>query len=1505
MPARGPPADPATDLARHLPIIAIGASAGGLEAASRLFDAISAHIGAEPANSQLSGAAFILVQHLDPTHQSLLTELLAEHTAMQVAEASDGCRLAADHVYIIPPGRYMSVSDGALHLSAPPGHQGVRLPFDHLLASLARGYGPQTIAVILSGTGADGSVGLAALSSAGGTIIAQSPEEAEYAGMPQNAIATGLVDQTLVLARMPLALDVRARMIGGLEKTHSGGRVTGAGPQRGDAVEAADQTAAMAEILALLKQTTAQDFSQYKPGTIGRRIERRMGLLAIAAGDLAGYLALLRKEPAECEQLARDLLINVTNFFRDPKVFETLDKVIIPELIGKLAPGQALRIWVAGCSTGEEAYSIAMVCLDAIHSSGSNVKLQIFASDVDADAIATAREGIYPPEIAANVPADRLARYFTHDETGYHVTPVLRSDVVFAVQDVLSDPPFSRMDLVSCRNLLIYLNLEAQAKAIALFHFALREGGVLMLGASETPGKAESRFESIAAGERFYRHVGRSRPGEPGASLSFGEPPALLAAATREPQARRQTSLADICAKAVLAVHAPAAVLINRERHVMFSMGQTGRYLCVAPGYASLDILSMAPPALRTKLRLAIDKATEAGERVTSSRTRMNAEGAGTWFSIDVAPLADEDRDLLLVCFIDEAPQDTAGTAPPGKPAEISRIAELEHDLDAAQAELHAAIQGQETANQEHKAINEEAQSVNEEFQSTNEELLTSKEELQSLNEELTALNSQLQETLDRQRLASDDLQNVLYSTNVATLFLDRDLKIRFFTPAIKALFAVIPGDIGRPIADLRSIAMDGELLPDAGKVLADKVTIEREVAVPGDIWFLRRIFPYITHKAQVQGVVITFADITERKAVDASLEATKAEAVRANLAKSRFLAAASHDLRQPLQSLILLQELLVQSVEGDKPKKLLGRFGQTLGAMSGMLNALLDINQIEAGAVQPKRSAFAIADVFDRLGDAFNYMTDARGLTLRIVPTKALIESDPRLLEQMLRNLLGNAIKYTPHGKILLGCRRRGPNLHIEVWDSGIGIAMDELHAIFEEFHQVDNFARERSRGLGLGLSIVQRLGRLLGHEIGVRSVPGKGSVFAITVPLRNAGAAGEAEAEAEAEADDTITSRRGSCKILVVDDDPDVLGLLEQLLVADGYTVRVAADGNAALSMVASSARRPEILLTDYNLPAGMNGLELIGRLRKTLNHALPAIILTGDITTESMAKIAAQDCIRLSKPVDPRELVKAIERLRLREVSQSASLPSLPAAPATAPTADPAPEAVPQPGFSDGTGPVTYVIDDDAEIRALLREMLDGHGYQARDYDSAEAFLAGYRPGGEACLLVDAHMPGMSGVELLEALRGRGDHVPVILITGDGDVGLAVDAMRSGACDFIEKPVGSVELLASITRVIDQARGIRLIDAANAAAAAHVSDLTSRQREVMAMVLAGHPSKNIAADLGISQRTVENHRAAIMHRMEVKSLPELARMVLRAEGAGGGAQPPETPATEVIPG
>ena len=1061
---------------------------------------------------------------------------------------------------------------------------------------------------------------------------------------------TGAVDLVLPVAKIPEALVKYGRRMA-LSRKQNNSR-----PQ--DVPE--DW---LAEIVNLLRTKTAHDFRLYKPGTLRRRIARRMAMAAIKTDDMDRYLEMLRSDAGEIDLLAKDLLINVTSFFRDPKVFDVLAEKIIPDLVRSHTPDHPLRIWIAGCSTGEETYSLAMLFHEQITAAKRNVKLQVFASDVDPDAVARAREGLYPETIEADVSPARLARFFSKEDHNYRVLPELRAAVVFTVQDVLADPPFSRLDLVSCRNLLIYLRPEAQAKVISLFHFALREGGLLLLGSSETLGNADGRFEMISKQERLYRHIGHSRPGELGFSMSGGDGVRVPARPGQGQLPSHQAALADLCRRLVMETYAPAAVLINRKHECLYSLGPTDRYLRVAPGHPTHDLLAMVRQDMRTKLRSAIQMASQGNARIVVPGGRTNHDGNPGSFSIAVQPVLSEGEELLLICFIDD-PKQERKRARPITPQDTSRVAELEQELEATRTELQGAIRNLEISSEEQKAINEEALSVNEEYQSTNEELMTSKEELQSLNEELTALNGQLQETLERQRTTSNDLQNVLYSTDVATLFLDTELNIRFFTPATKSLFNVIPGDVGRPLADLSSLAADGALLADARTVLHTLVPLEREIEAQSGAWYIRRILPYRTQDNGVEGVVITFVDITGRKHTADALEAAERQAERANAAKSRFLAAASHDLRQPLQTLSLMQGILARKIKekkNDEALKLVARLDQTAAAMSGMLNGLLDINQIEAGTVHAEMANFPIKGLLDRLRDEFIYHAQAKGLALRVVPCGLSIHSDPRLLEQIIRNLLSNALKYTKRGKVLLGCRRRKGMLSIEIWDTGVGIPNEELQAIFEEYHQLDNAARERSRGLGLGLSIVQRLGNLLGHRVSVRSRPGKGSVFAIEVMLPPRGNAPRLEHHRRGKDDGIVEGVRRTGAILVIEDDPDLRESLKLVLKDEGHHAVTAPDGIAALELVAQGTVRPDLILTDYHLPKGMNGLQVTAKLREKLHHQIPVIILTGDISTETLREIAQHDCVRLSKPAKSKELTQVIQRLL--QISQSAAHPQAP--------------------------------------------------------------------------------------------------------------------------------------------------------------------------------------------------------------------------------------------------
>jgi two-component system CheB/CheR fusion protein len=1539
------------------PVVALGASAGGLDAFRKLFDALPAD----------SGMAFILITHLDPTHASMMVELLASHTKMKIRQASDGMPLEREHVYVIPPATYLSIHEGALKLSAPRERHGARLPLDFFLRSLAAECGERAICVILSGTGADGSLGLKAIKENGGLVIVQDSEEAAYDGMPRSAIGTGLVDFVLPLAKIPEALVAHVAQE----------PVTG--PRRDTATDD-DAPRWLGGIIDLLRTRTAHDFAFYKPGTLRRRIERRMAMAAIVDGSR--YLDILGQDSGELELLAKDVLINVTSFFRDPKAFDLLAEQIVPDLVRRHEADRPLRIWVAGCSTGEETYSIAMLFLEEITATKPTVTLQVFASDLDGDAVAFARDGIYPESIAADVSPARLARFFTKEDHSYRIVSELRGLMVFTIQDVLADPPFSRLDLVSCRNLLIYLRPEAQEKVLLLFDFALREGGVLFLGGAETIANFADRFEPISKTHRIYRHVGRGwTTGVNFSSREHAGAGARLPLLGGRPVLPR-ASPRDLTQRALLDAYAPASVLINPKGECLYYSGSTDRYLRVAAGEPSRDLLTMVRDGLRSKLGVAIREASEEHARTIVTGARVSHGDRSAAVSIEVQPLQSEGDTLLLVSFLDEPEREERASRPADAADTTSQIPALERELDATRKELQSAIRELEISAAEQTAINEEAMSVNEEFQSTNEELVTSKEELQALNEELTALNSQLQETLERQRDTSNDLQNILDSTGVATLFLDGDLNIRFFTPAAKSLFRVIASDIGRPLADLTALATDPDLIADALTVLTSFSPFGREIVAENGAWYIRRILPYRTQDNRVEGVVITFADISEMKAAERDIQAARAysdsiidtirqplavlddelcivsanrsfyrafaleaaevigkplgaitdhhpgasglrifleqvqaepshvedyeteielptlgrrllllnarrlregphgkpkillaidditerrraaealgaakrEAEQANLGKSRFLAAASHDLRQPLQTLAFLQGILAKQAANKTVLGLVDRLDETVKAMSGMLDTLLDINQLEAGIVRREIADFPVNTVLDELRRQFAHRDTAGRLDVRVVASSLRVRSDPRLLTQMIGNLVSNAVKYTEAGKILLGCRRSGDKLRLEVWDTGIGIPAEQLSAIFEEFHQLDNPARERSKGVGLGLAIVQRLADLLGHAVDVRSRPSKGSVFSIEVPI------GVAEPAARPQLDPPMaqTEAGRSGTILIVEDEPVVREMLTLLLEGEGYRTVAAADGRAALELASRGAVRPDLVLADYNLPNGPNGLQVVASLQMTLGHDIKAIILSGDISTNTLREIAREGRAYLGKPVPAPALIQLIEELLSK------------------------PQAGAQ---ADDRAPAIFVVDDDRTVREALRDLLEADGRTVEAFDSCQAFLDIYRPGRQGCLVVDARMPGMDGLELLQRLKDQRNRLPAIMITGHGDVAMAVQAMKAGAVDFIEKPIGYKELLASVERALEQAGDTAKASAWRETAATSIAGLTVRQRQVMDLVLAGHPSKNIAADLGVSQRTVENHRAAVMKKTGSRSIPALIRLALAA--------------------
>jgi len=613
------------------------------------------------------------------------------------------------------------------------------------------------------------------------------------------------------------------------------------------------------------------------------------------------------------------------------------------------------------------------------------------------------------------------------------------------------------------------------------------------------------------------------------------------------------------------------------------------------------------------------------------------------------------------------------------------------------------------------------------------------------------------------------------------------------------------------------------------------------------------------------RGILIALDDITERKLISEALEIAKSKAEKANLGKSRFLAAASHDLRQPLQTLSLLHGILARRIQDPESLALIDKLDETLAAMCGMLDTLLDINQLEAGTVQPEFDTFAIGTVLDHLKTEFSYIAKSKGIALQAVSSSLRVRSDPLLLTQMIRNLLSNAIKYTKRGKVLIGCRRDGARVRIEIWDTGIGIPAGQLEAIFEEYHQLGNPARQRGLGLGLGLSIVRRVSELLDHPVSVRSKAGKGSVFSASLPL---GEDIEINRSPPVVPSAKIKNRSVIAgTILIVEDDPTVREALELLFTGEGYDILAAHDGLAVSALMRRGVVQPNVIVADYNLPGGRTGIEVVVEVRRSLNRHVPAIILTGDISTDVLRKVAAADCGYLRKPVNVDQLTRRIAEILAVSKTPVAAVRAV------------ASQA------SKEEHHTVFFVDDDAILRDAMRDMLAHRGYVVETYDSAEGFLAAYRHDRKGCLIVDSQMPGMSGLDLLRQLKAESSDLPSIVITGHGDVSMAILAMKAGAIDFIEKPAREAVLLSSIDLALTQAGDTAKRSGVRDAAAAQIAALTPRERDVMDLVVEGQPNKEIAANLSISQRTVEAHRASVMKRLGAASLPDLIRFVMRA--------------------
>jgi two-component system, chemotaxis family, CheB/CheR fusion protein len=844
------------ELARF-PIVGLGASAGGLAAFEAFFSGMPP--GVEP------GMAFVLVQHLAPDHESILADLVQRYTRMKVFEVRDGMVVRPNCAYIIPPNRDLALAKGVLHLLEPSAPRGQRLAIDFFFRSLAQDQRDRAIAVVLSGTGSDGAQGIKEVHAEGGLVLAQSLESAESDGMPRSAIATGVVD--LVLPPEEMGARLIALSLGAAEK-----------PSK--AALAPPSASALKRLFVLLQAHTGHDFSQYKLGTIQRRIERRMAVHRLASID--DYLRYAQQTPAEVVALFRDLLISVTSFFRDPEAFEALQRRVLPGLLASKAAGAPLRVWSVGCSTGEEAYSLAILLAEYQESVKQSFPVKIFGTDIDGQAIATARTGLYPASIAAEVSPERLARYFLREPggTGYRLHRSIREQLVFSEQDAIKDPPFSRLDLICCRNLLIYFDGALQKKLLPLFHYALNPGGVLLLGTSESVGELVDLFAPLDRKQKLYRR----RDSVPDARRPpFGrvtppptedQSPTLRVPEKVGPSTRplRQLTEATLLEQVNL-----AGVLVDARGDILYVHGRTGQYLEPTPGAARTgNVLRMAREGLREGLTTALKRAAAGQAVVRLPGLRVKTNGSFSRVALTVRPTAvlqdaPPEAPLYLVILEEtpaqgpRRPEREAAAAPRVAPKAEARIQALTEALRVKEAYLQATIEQQETTNEELKSSNEEMQSVNEELQSTNEELETSKEELQSLNEELATVNSELQAKVSELSVTNNDMVNLLAGTGIGTIFVDHQLNILRFTPAATQVMNFIATDVGRPVGHIVSKLRGYDTLAEDVKAVLDSL-IPKEIEVQAKTggWFLLRIRPYRTLENVVEGAVLAFLDITE-----------------------------------------------------------------------------------------------------------------------------------------------------------------------------------------------------------------------------------------------------------------------------------------------------------------------------------------------------------------------------------------------------------------------------------------------------------------------------------------------------------------------------------------------------------------------------------------------------------------------------------------------------------------
>lgn len=1218
-------------------VVGIGASAGGLEALQQFLTFL-------PSNT---GMAFVIIQHLAPNHKSLLADILGKYSAMPVTEILEGTEVERNHIYMIPPKYNVRIEGGVLRLTEHNPEK-ISHPIDVFFRSLANEYENRSIAIIMSGTGSDGTNGIRSIKEANGLIIVQTPESAKFDGMPRNAIATGFAD----MVQTP---DTIAR-----EMSHIGKSLVDVNAR----FKMTDEDL-LSQIFSILRNVTNINYAYYKQTTILRRIERR--LVVTHNRNLQEYVSFLNNNPEEAKFLAKEVLIGVTSFFRDPEYFDVLKETVIKQKIKDISENDTIRVWVAGCSTGEEAYSVAILFTEAMEELDVRRDVKIFATDLDADAISTAVRGVYGDNIIEDVSVSRLSKYFTRRGNKYVIRHDIRKMIIFAQHNVFQDPPFGKLDLICCRNVLIYFQTVLQRNLFAIFHVALNDGGYLFLGQSESVMDYDDVFRAFSANEKIFVHNRSGRAPEHERfsysmqTLDSAVDPSYEIDISDERDVKYKFNELDT---SVLEGMMPPCVLVDDKNELVRSYGDCSKVLSIPTGKATLDIFMLIKNDLKIALSTVLKDARASRERAGYDRVPVKFENEMKYMSLVALPIRDRSGDgtaFVAVAFLEEVQQERE-EFPEYKVDEAAsmRIADLEHELKRTKDELKQTVT-------ELESVNAELQAANEELLTANEELQSSNEELQSVNEELYTVNSEYQSKVTELVAVNDDMANFLSTTLVGMLMVDRELNIRKYTEYISNEFNIVEQDVGRSLRYIAYNFATIDLMERCRNVIDTHEIVEEHCASISGKTYLVRIVPYhaqneietgesesVEGKGRLQGVVITFIDTTkqidDQEQIEEMAEALR-EAVRTGREKENFLSQMSHDMRTPMTAIYGLTELILKREDlSEEVRTDLNKVLVSSEYMVGLIEEILETSRLNAGKVVSVVEPVKEGDVIESIGTIIKeqadncdlqFEMDVRGMENKYVMM------DAKHVERVIMNLLNNSLHFTPAGgKISFEVRVSYVDDRAEytyvVRDNGIGISDDFQQRMFMPFEQF-NDNMDTTHGTGLGLYICKNLIDLMGGRISWWSRIGEGTEFTVhlSYAIANRQQIEMANQQHQAFEDSALYGKN----ILVVEDNVINAEVIVELLRTKGIHSEVARDGQEAIDIFKSrGAFHFQAILMDIMMPI-KSGVEAANEIRELpLEDAedIPIIALTADVTEETKERCrnAGMNMV-ISKPVKQEKL------------------------------------------------------------------------------------------------------------------------------------------------------------------------------------------------------------------------------------------------------------------------